>query len=115
MKTINTKWQLWTYDVWGNRRDGYEVNDRYNRGTIELRLRVHTHNCGTDHAFDSASITDRQLQRVFGTRAVLDTDSGSDDLCYYVNRSSDGYPVGELQCVSHESLSPIRALAPVND
>lgn len=27
---------LWTYDVWGNEKDGYTVNDRYKQGKVYL-------------------------------------------------------------------------------
>lgn len=27
--------RVWTYDVWGNEKDGYEVNDRYEVGTYK--------------------------------------------------------------------------------
>lgn len=107
-KTIETVWELSTYDVWGNAKDGYDVNDRYIRDrALVIRCKVETLNAGTDAAFDSASPSHYQLGRIFGTRAALDTDG--DDLDIYVRRASDGYPLGQLVCVSHESLSPIRA------
>lgn len=106
-KTIETVWEVATYDVWGNAQDGYDVNDTYRHGTVNLRLNVTTYNVGTLNEFESATPTDRQLRRVFGLgRIQLDTDG--DDLHIYVNRKRDGYPIGELYCVSHESLSPIR-------
>lgn len=105
-KKINTTWKLRTYDVWGNKQDGYEVNDVHTNGTIELSLKIETHNAGTEHEFVSAYPSDYQLGQVFGTRARLDT--YGDDLHITVNRASDGYPLGELECVSHSSLSPIR-------
>lgn len=55
MKTILTTWKPFTYDVWGNKRDGYEVNDRYGHPEIEIRCRVQTHNPGTPHEFQSAT------------------------------------------------------------
>jgi len=106
-KTITTQWQWATYDVWGNAHDGYDVNDVYRHGTETLVLTVNTYNQGTPPQFDSASPTDRQLRRVFGLgKTQLDTDG--DDLTIYVNRARDGYPIGELHCVSHKSLSPIQ-------
>lgn len=30
------KYQLWTYDIWGNAKDGFEVNDRYKQKIVEL-------------------------------------------------------------------------------
>jgi hypothetical protein len=107
-KTIRTEWQYATYDVWGNACDGYEVNDVYRRSEpIVLMLKVDTFNQSTPQEFDSATPTDRQIRRVFGLgRIQIDTDG--DDLTIYVNRRRDGYPIGELTCISHESLSPIR-------
>lgn len=29
-------YQVWTYDVWGNAKDGYVVNDRFEKGIVEL-------------------------------------------------------------------------------
>ena len=108
-RTIETTWEYATYDVWGNAREGYEVNDVYrHREPITLVLEVNTYNQGTPQQFDSATPTDRQLRRVFGLgRIQLDTDG--DDLTIYVNRARDSYPIGELHCTSHKSLSPIQA------
>ena len=106
-RTIKTEWELATYDVWGNARDGYDVNDVYRQGSETLVLTVNTYNQGTPQEFESASPTDRQIRRVFGLGKIqLDTDG--DDLYIAVNRARDGYPIGEMRCVSHKSLSPIR-------
>lgn len=106
MTKLNTTWTITTYDVWGNAKDGYDVNDVYRQGSITLMLDVQTFNQGTPNQFDSAYPTDRQLRRIFGLgRIQLDTNG--DDLTVYVNRARDGYPIGEIHCVSHASLSPI--------
>src|SRR5690349_6370035 len=103
---IKTEWELATYDVWGNARDGYDVNDVYRRGSVTLMLEPKTYNVGTPQQFDSATPSDRQIRRVFGLgRIQLDIDG--DDLTIYIRRMRDDYPIGELHCVSHESLSPI--------
>ena len=107
-KTIKTIWEVRTYDVWGNSHDGYVVNDSFvvNR-EYPLTLTVNTYNAGTSDQFDGASPTDSQIREVFGcARIGLDIDG--DDLTIYVNRARDGYPIGEMYCVSHNSLSPIR-------
>ena len=103
---VETTWEAWTYDVWGNAKDGYDVNDRscLDRA-YPMRLRVETHNVGTPHEFDSAHPSDSQIQRCFGVRCAIETDG--DDRVVYVTRARDGYPLGEF-CSSHESLSPIR-------
>lgn len=99
-----TRWQVRTYDVWGNARDGWNVNDSYDAGETELELSVTTHNEGMGNQFQSATLSDEQISELFG--GEIETDG--DDVTIYVNRSSDGYPLGELHCVSHDSLSPIR-------
>jgi hypothetical protein len=104
---VNTIWELSTYDVWGNRKDGYEVNDVRRHGEVSIRCEIKTYNQGTPQQFDSASPSDWQLRQVFGVGCRIETDG--DDLSIYVNRSKDGYPIGELRCTSHDSLSPIRA------
>lgn len=108
IKRIKTVWAIATYDVWGNAEGGYEVNDVYRRGEIELRAEVEHNNVGTEQAFTSASLSDREIRKAFGVRCQITVEG--DDLTYYVNRSSNGYPIGELRCVSHSSLSPIREL-----
>lgn len=107
-KTIETTWELRSYDVWGNARDGYEANDTYVVGEVTLRLKLETHNEGTEHEFQSATPSDRQIRQCFGVRCRLDTDGPGDDIHIYVNRERDGYPIGEMHCTSHESLSPPR-------
>jgi hypothetical protein len=105
---LDTTWDVWSYDVWGNAKDGYDVNDRHCEGRdVPLRLTVQTYNVGTPHQFDSATPSDAQIRRVFNLgRTRFDTDG--DDCVIHVRRARDGYPIGELTCTSHKSLSPIR-------
>lgn len=165
--SVPTTWQMRTYDVWGNARDGYQVNDTFDAGEIELRIPqtrynvgvewhvcrnpecagnnpcghvppcefgthrreshgvipVTTHNSETgdtrsrcpecwhdvkmeSQEFTAATPSDRQIKRAYGVTCRITTDG--DDLTIYVERERDGYPIGELTCVSHESLSPVR-------
>jgi hypothetical protein len=104
--SVPTTWELRTYDVWGNAKDGYEVNNTFRAGTVELRVPQTRHNIGTPQEFVSAYPTDRQIKRAFGVNCRIDTDG--DDLHITVNRDRDGYPIGEMFCTSHESLSPVR-------
>ena len=106
MKTLKTTWEMRTYDVWGNARDGYEVNDSYDCGEIDLTLKMQTANAGTPHEFRYAFPSTAQIKRVFGTRCRIDVDG--DDRVVYVNRRRDGYPIGELVLTSHDGLSPIK-------
>lgn len=104
--SVPTTWELRTYDVWGNAKDGYEVNGTYRAGTETLRIPQTRHNIGTAHEFVSAYPTDRQIKKTFGVSCRIDTDG--DDMVIYVNRQRDGYPIGEMHCTSHKSLSPVR-------
>ena len=106
-KFVETTWELRSYDVWGNARDGYEVNDSFRDGEVTIRLKVEVNNAGMPGEFLSATPSDSQIRRAMGLRRFrLDTDG--DDTTIYVNRQRDGYPCGEMHCISHESLSPIR-------
>lgn len=88
------RYTLWTYDVWGNARDGFEVNDRFKRGTVTIRCKATTHNAGTPHEFVSYDPTDRQLSRVAGVSKV--EWDGVTDEAFYANLKSNGKPVCEL-------------------
>lgn len=105
--SLKTRWSLRTYDVWGNSRDGYEVNDVYSAGEVELRIPITRYNVGTPQEFSAASPTDRQIKLAFGVSCRISTDGH--DTYISVDRERDGYPIGEMTCTSHESLSPIRA------
>lgn len=107
-QTIKTTWEIATYDVWGNEKDGYEVNDVYRRGEVELELEPQTANAGTPQEFVHASPTDKQIREALGIKPRVQIDTDGDDLTIYVNHKSTGYPFGELHCTSHKSLSPIR-------
>ncbi len=104
--TLKTTWELRTYDVWGNAKDGYDINDSYRAGSIELRIPQTRYNAGVIGEFIGAYPTDRQIKRVFGTRSRIDTTG--DDIHIFVERQRDGYPIGEMVCTSHASLSPVR-------
>lgn len=109
-RTESTTWEIWTYDVWGNARDGFDVNDlRCESREHAINIPVETFNPGTAHAFDGAYPTVRQIRAALGvTGEPYGVDVDGDDCTIYVTRTRDGYPIGELHCTSHESLSPIR-------
>ena len=104
--TVKTIWSIRTYDVWGNAREGYEVNDTYSAGEVEIWCPKYRYNAGTPYEFIGASPTDRQIKRALGVTCRIETDG--DDTHITVDRRRDSYPLGELYCESHESLSPIR-------
>lgn len=109
-KTVKTVWELWSYDVWGNASDGWTVNDRScTHRAYVLNLPIYWHNVGTDLEFQSASPSAGQIRKLYGPHAQ--DDGVGDDVAIYIN-SKSGKPVGEMHCISHASLSPIRRCSP---
>jgi hypothetical protein len=108
--SINSVWETATYDVWGNAKDGWEVNNTFRGGEIELRIPQTRFNAGMKGEFLGASPTDKQIRQVFNLGTTqIETDG--DDIHITVNRKRDGYPLGEMRCISHDSLSPIKPKA----
>lgn len=52
--------------------------------------------------------SDEQIREAFDLGPKVQIDVDGDDLTIYVTRESDGYPIGEMFCTSHASLSPVR-------
>lgn len=87
------RYRIWTYDVWGNAKDGFDVNDRYSHGYVDITCKREVFNAGTPNEFSTYEPTDRQLSRAAGFwRASWD---GSDG-CYTAENSRNGRPIGEL-------------------
>jgi hypothetical protein len=109
MKKIETHWQVWSYDVWGNKKEGYEVNDRFkDHEDYMILCQVQKYNEGTEREFEAAYPSDSQIRKALCIKPRVKIETEGDDINIYVS-SSTGYPLGELNCISHESLSPIRA------
>lgn len=87
------KFRLWTYDVWGNARDGFDVNDRYSHGYVSIRCKRRVYSAGTPREFETFEPTDRQLSRAAGFRGV---EWEGNDGAYYARAKSNGRPIGEL-------------------
>lgn len=101
---LKTEWEVWTYDVWGNEEDGWDVNDRTCVcRRLQVECIVKTWNRGTPQQFSSAELPVRVMLDWFGGEATND----GDDLHYYFE-DENGKPLGEMICTSHESLSPIK-------
>ena len=107
--TIETKnvreslWAVWTYDVWGNATDGYEVNDRYCvASTHPIDEHETIYNPGTTHEFSCWSPTFEDILDALGFVNVspfqIVTD-GDDDVIY-VESSFGNRPLGELHRVN---------------
>lgn len=94
---IIRKYRLITYDVWGNARDGWEVNNSFSTGTVvEIKCKLVVHNAGTPHEFASYAPTDRQLSRSIGEKGLVWDGSGAPDEPQYAEYRN-GKPACELR------------------
>lgn len=107
MKTELRKYEVWTYDVWGDAKYGYEVNDNYHQGDIVLHCPIKWANTKgiTDSPTNEPSEfpicdgpSDDQLREIFSLREDTSIDVDGDEQSIYVNLD-DGYPVGELRLI----------------
>ena len=80
------EWSFWSYDVWGNKHDCYEVNNRFEIDTAYID--------------DSIIADDKKLatlvRKIFGLRKIKLSFDG-DDRTIYIEAASDGYPIGEME------------------
>lgn len=93
MATKTKVYKLWVYDVWGNARDGFEVNDRSQCDTVTIKVKGETHNAGTPNEFTTFEPTDRQLALACGRGLSFDN---TGDGVIYIEKKSNGRPEGEL-------------------
>lgn len=115
--------EVWSYDVWGNARDGWEVNDRSCMGRAfriparaELcnaprrpgasdRIRTFPDDSNTvkgfeDSMFVSWSLEDRDIRAAVGGKGWSSNGDG-DGMNYYFE-FSNGKPAGELRIIGWE-------------
>lgn len=80
-------WKIYTYDVWCDDGDGFEVNDRYDRGSLEL----------PEDASDEAIVQAVKDFGVFASGALVEEfELDGDDSVVYINDIVNGYPLCEL-------------------
>jgi hypothetical protein len=105
---IKTEWVITLcHDIWGNEEDGYTVNDQMVIDNARLIiLKPEKHNVNTPNEFKSAYPSDKQIKEIFSLNNDAKLDLMGDDINIYVNLES-GYPIGEMNCISHKSLSPV--------
>ena len=82
-----TVWRVWTYDVWGNRREGYEINDRYDQGYIPVK--------GSSEKAILRALKDKGILKS-GTRMTSLSFDG-DNQFIQIESARDGYPLCGLE------------------
>jgi hypothetical protein len=99
-----------TYDVLGNARDGFEVNDSFSQGEIRIPAVEFVHNLPAEmqteesfnHQYDnwkqnvflSIVLEDKAIKKAVGASCRIDV--SGDDRIYYINRESNGKPLCEI-------------------
>lgn len=90
------RYRLYTYDVWGNEEEGYEVNNVFSTGNVENFLCMEiVHNPDTEHEFYSYPVSDQQIADAIGCD-VSRIETDGDDECIYIT-GEDNYPLGEYR------------------
>lgn len=82
IRGVAVKYQLYTYDLWGNSKDGFEVNDVYRQSTI---IDV------------EESTSDRAINRRLSAHGVIW--DGEHGYTLYGVAKRDGRPIAELRVV----------------
>lgn len=87
------QWKLYSYDVWGNAEDGYEVNDVIGpHETVELS----EEDLKTDKSLHKALLREGIFKKSYKYGSF---EYDGDEDIIYIERSKDGYPEGELRRV----------------
>jgi hypothetical protein len=83
-----SEWSVYSYDVWGNADDGWEVNDSFYVGEVTL----------ADDASDADIITALKDAGILSKKAkVSNVDIDGDDDYITLNDKRDGMPLLELR------------------
>ena len=110
-RTRTAIYDVFTYDVWGNEEDGYEVNDVYPlaRG-VEVKQEEAEYNGDTPHPFIDWDVPDKEIIKALNIkpRTAIEV-NGEDGAVLYVEASADCYPLGELHFVGLKDAPPSQA------
>lgn len=91
------RYRLYSYELWGNRRDGFEVNNIFDTGhEFDIAVRGEVMNAGTMDEFVSFSPSDLQINRALGDRGLVYDGEAEDTLCA---ENKYGDPVQEIRFV----------------
>jgi hypothetical protein len=109
MKYVRVK--AWTYDLWGNIKDGYVVNDKFDAGEIVFEEPVWI--AQNDHFLRKLKT---KIKHIFGLKANIrhaSIELSGDDTVLYVDHHNDtGYtPIGELEVVEELTKAEKEAIS----
>jgi len=84
------QYRLWSYDVWGNADDGYEVNDQINYGIVEIE---------EDIPSDEDIVEALRGFYLKDDITVDDVEIDGDGQSIYVHDAEDGRPICVLELI----------------
>jgi hypothetical protein len=95
---VTTTWELWTYDVLGNDRDGWQVNDRCNLSrAFEIVSERIAYNVGRTAECVSDVPSTEEIRRALVNAGYLKPsyriETDGDDCSIEVTQASNGYPL----------------------
>ena len=80
------EWRFWSYDVWGNAREGFEVNDRFEIDKVYIDDSI------TENKKKLATL----VRKIYGLKKIQLSFDG-DDRTIFIEAMRDGYPIGEME------------------
>ena len=97
MKSKMAEFEIVTYDVWGNAKDGYEVNDCRKQGTVEIPESVFEFKGADDIGkMDSRLMKALRKADVFDRTQTRSVEiEGEPSYTLYFTRRKDRYPICE--------------------
>ena len=102
---VRTVWECWEYDVRGNAKDGYEVNDRYCIAREhEIRIKPEVCNPGSRNEFLNVFPSDKQIRQALNIAPRVRIEVDGDDRDLYVTAACSGYPLGEMHRVDKREV-----------
>jgi len=104
--TIKTVWEVTEYEVWGNEKDGYIVNNAFRCGTVELEIPKTIVNAGTEYETTVEFPTNAQIREALKIKKYVRLHIDDDGYNVEVAAGKDYYPVGNLRRVS-KSISNV--------
>jgi hypothetical protein len=101
----STKWNVFVYEVWEG-KDGFHINETYKKGTVLLDLKPigSGFKGGVKRTF--YSLNERQIRDVLALPNVRLSISWN-GTSVYVEQAINGFPLGELHCVSHANIEVV--------
>jgi len=93
---------LWSYDVWGNADDGWDVNDRYKQSdNFIIVSSKKIYNQGASQEFSDYVPTDEEIKQALIEQWDLKNDAeieiDGDGETHYINDAGNGCPICQLE------------------